>query len=65
MKTKYIKLTIAAFLAISASLAFSSCAGTANRSDNRQDSRGDRQENRDDRQDDRQENRGDRQDDRF
>jgi hypothetical protein len=59
MKIKHIQ-RIAALLLLSVSLTFSSCAGPAYRSDNRQDNRGDRQDNRDDYQDNRQDNRQDR-----
>jgi hypothetical protein len=59
MKIKHIQ-RIAALLALSVSLTFSSCAGTAYRADNRQDNRDDRQDNRQDNRDDRQDNRQDR-----
>jgi hypothetical protein len=62
MKAKHIQRTIVAFMAISTSLAFSSCAGADNRQDNRGDRQDNRQDNRGDRQDNRQGNRDERQD---
>ena len=57
---KAINVTLATLILLSASLIFTSCAGPAYRSDNRQDHRDDRQEGRQDHRDDRQEGRQDR-----
>jgi hypothetical protein len=60
MKSKHVLFSLAVLTLLSASLIFTSCAGTAYRTDNRQDHRDDRQGGREDHRDDRQEGRQDR-----